>query len=240
MVVPSHFIPLAAPGMVSLGLKWMWNPESPFYIRPRLDPDLVSWGLRFWRAATRPRVEAAAPVLRDLGLLSRECFTSMGLDFGLVEKGLLMLCKEERTLEEESHAAAKAKELGIPAEVLDARATAASTLHGATDAPRRGAAQCRAAYPRDAACCDGGTAPAANRGPSGRSSGGASSDSSRAHTDSSSHRQRGRRRHTKRAGDRRSAGRGTRHPRTGRSGRHPSADRTAADTAAAMTVISPH
>lgn len=125
MVVPSHFIPLAAPGMVSLGLKWMWNPESPFYIRPRLDADLVSWGLRFWRAATRPRVEAAAPVLRDLGLLSRECFTSMGLDFGLVEKGLLMLCKEERTLEEESHAAAKAKELGIPAEVLDARATAA-------------------------------------------------------------------------------------------------------------------
>jgi D-amino-acid dehydrogenase len=125
MVVPSHFIPLAAPGMVSLGLKWMWNPESPFYIRPRLDPDLVSWGLRFWRAATRSRVEAAAPVLRDLGLLSRECFTSMGLDLGLVEKGLLMLCKEEQTLEEESHTAAKANELGIPAEVLDARATAA-------------------------------------------------------------------------------------------------------------------
>jgi D-amino-acid dehydrogenase len=32
MVVPSHFIPLAAPGMVALGIKWMWNPESPFYI----------------------------------------------------------------------------------------------------------------------------------------------------------------------------------------------------------------
>lgn len=125
MVVPSHFIPLAAPGMVALGLRWMWNPESPFYIRPRLDPHLLSWGMRFWHASTRLRVEAAAPILRDIGLLSRECFTSMGLDFGLVEKGLLMLCKEERTLEEESHTAAKANALGIPADVLDARATAA-------------------------------------------------------------------------------------------------------------------
>jgi D-amino-acid dehydrogenase len=111
--------------MVAQGLKWMWDPESPFSIRPRLDPGFLSWGIRFWRAATRSRVEAAAPVLRDFGLLSRECFTSMGLDFGLVEKGLLMLCKEERTLEEESRTAAKANALGIPAEVLDSRGTAA-------------------------------------------------------------------------------------------------------------------
>ena len=29
MLVPSHIVPLASPGMVRLGLKWMWNPESP-------------------------------------------------------------------------------------------------------------------------------------------------------------------------------------------------------------------
>ena len=49
MIVPSHFVPLAAPGMVALGLKWMWNPESPFYIRPRLDADLIAWAYRFWK-----------------------------------------------------------------------------------------------------------------------------------------------------------------------------------------------
>ena len=74
MIVPSHFIPLAAPGMVRLGLRWMWNPESPFYIRPRFDWDLITWGVRFWMAATKRRVAAAAPVLRDLSLLSRACF----------------------------------------------------------------------------------------------------------------------------------------------------------------------
>ncbi|MHB1078950.1 MAG: NAD(P)/FAD-dependent oxidoreductase [Prosthecobacter sp.] len=125
MIVPSHFIPLAAPGMVQLGLKWMWNPESPFYIKPRLDLDLLTWGLHFWKAATTQRAAAAAPVLRDLSLLSRQCFEDIGLDFGLVKNGLLMLCKQQHTLDEEAHMAAQANALGIPAQVLDARATAA-------------------------------------------------------------------------------------------------------------------
>src|SRR3989442_12698016 len=74
MIVPSHFIPLAAPGMVALGLKWMWNPESPFYIKPRLSWDLWSWCWRFWRSANRQHVEWSAPLLRDLHLTSRACY----------------------------------------------------------------------------------------------------------------------------------------------------------------------
>src|SRR6185436_4551940 len=59
MVVPSHFVPLAAPGMVALGLKWMWNPESPFYIKPRLSWDLLTWSWRFYRSATAAKVKKA-------------------------------------------------------------------------------------------------------------------------------------------------------------------------------------
>lgn len=125
MVVPSHFIPLAAPGMVKQGLKWMRHPESPFYIKPRLDFDLMAWGLEFWKASTQTRVSAAIPVLRDLSLMSRQCFEEIGLDFGLVKKGLLMLCKQQQTLDEESHTAEQANSQGIPAQVLDARSTAA-------------------------------------------------------------------------------------------------------------------
>lgn len=129
MVVPSHFIPLAAPGMVALGLKWMWNPESPFYIKPRLSWDLFSWGLKFWAASTPSHVQRAAPLLRDLSLASRSCFEeladSTGNEFGLVKKGLLMLCKTQHTLEEEAKTAAQAQTLGIPADILDARQTAA-------------------------------------------------------------------------------------------------------------------
>ena len=43
MIVPSHFIPLAAPGVIGQGIKWMLNSKSPFYIRPRLNGELIKW-----------------------------------------------------------------------------------------------------------------------------------------------------------------------------------------------------
>jgi D-amino-acid dehydrogenase len=129
MIVPSHFVPLAAPGAVSLALKWMWNPASPFYIKPRLNVDLFSWGFKFWRAATAAHVRRAAPLLRDLALTSRASFeefaTLLDNNFGLVRKGLLLLCKGQHTLEEESKTAEQARALGIPADILDAKQTAA-------------------------------------------------------------------------------------------------------------------
>jgi D-amino-acid dehydrogenase len=127
MIVPSHFIPLAAPGMVKLGLKWMWNPESPFYVKPRLSWDLLSWGLQFWKAANKSHVQRCAPLLRDLSLASRAGYEELAADgngFNLVTKGLLMLCKTPHALDEEAKTAEQAHALGIPADVLDAKQTA--------------------------------------------------------------------------------------------------------------------
>jgi D-amino-acid dehydrogenase len=128
MLVPSHIVPLASPGMVRLGLRWMWNPESPFYLKPRLSTDLLSWGWKFHRAATQAHVDRAAPVLRDLHLASRDCYrewaTLWNNDFNLSERGMLMLCNTERGLEEETKAAVYARRLGIAAEVLTPSATA--------------------------------------------------------------------------------------------------------------------
>ncbi|MCW3098644.1 MAG: dadA [Chthonomonadaceae bacterium] len=128
MIVPSHFVPLAAPGMVAYGLRVMWNPESPFYVRPRLSLDLMKWGWLFWRAANAAHVARSGPLLRDLNLESRRCYEEFAARsdnaFGLVQKGLLMLCKTEQTLHEEAELVEKAHQLGLKAEVLDARQTA--------------------------------------------------------------------------------------------------------------------
>jgi len=128
MVVPSHFVPLAAPGMVALGLKWMWNPESPFYIKPRLNWELMSWAWKFMRAANAAHVARSAPLLRDLSFASRACFEEFAAlpqnDFGLVKKGLVMLCKTQHSLDEEAAFAQRANNLGVPAEVLDAKGIA--------------------------------------------------------------------------------------------------------------------
>ena len=128
MIVPSHFVPLAAPGMVALGLKWMWNPESPFYIKPRFNAELFDWGIKFWRAANAGHVRRSAPLLRDLNFASRALFEAFaaqtGNEIGLVTRGLLMLCKTPHGLDEEAKFAAQANQLGVPAEVLDAKQTA--------------------------------------------------------------------------------------------------------------------
>ena len=122
MIVPSHFIPLASPGVVQLGLRWMWNPEGPFHVQPRFSSELLDWGWKLYRAATPARVAAAAPVLRDLHLASRTCFQEWaarwGNEFELVEQGLLVLCNTDRGLEHETKTADYARQLGMPAEVL--------------------------------------------------------------------------------------------------------------------------
>lgn len=124
MVVPSHFVPLAAPGVIWKGLRWMFDPESPFSIRPRPSWELVSWGWRFYRASSPARVKRAMPVLRDMALRSRAIFGELaereGFEFGLQKKGLLMLCKTRAALKHESELAATANSLGVEAEVLDA------------------------------------------------------------------------------------------------------------------------
>jgi len=128
MIVPSHFVPLASPGIVQLGLRWMWNPESPFHVQPRLSADLLDWGWKLHRAATQSHVDRAAPVLRDLHLASRDCYREWAAlwnnAFELTERGMLVLCNTEHGLEEERKAAEHARRLGIAAEVLTPAATA--------------------------------------------------------------------------------------------------------------------
>lgn len=92
LVTPSHFVPLAAPGLVWQGLKWMFDSASPFYIRPRLDFGLLAWLGRFAWAARRSNCEAHTPLLRDLLTESRNRFDGLAvLDFGFEARGLLML-----------------------------------------------------------------------------------------------------------------------------------------------------
>ncbi|MSU46264.1 MAG: FAD-dependent oxidoreductase [Lacunisphaera sp.] len=128
-ISPSHVIPLSSPGMVWQGLKWMMNPRSPFYIKPRFDSDLMRWGWLFWRACSHRHLKCAAPIIRDLCLGGRRLFEELdditGDTFELQKHGLLNLCKTQEGLDHEAHGLARiANQLGIEARVLDARQTA--------------------------------------------------------------------------------------------------------------------
>ncbi|MBD1394213.1 NAD(P)/FAD-dependent oxidoreductase [Mucilaginibacter glaciei] len=124
MIVPSHFVPLAAPGMVEQGIRWMFDSKSPFYVRPSFNLDLFSWGIKFLKSANKTHVAKAAVPLRDLSLLSSALYTDLAkekyLEFGLANNGILMLYKTEKAGEEEVHLAGKAKALGLDVEALSA------------------------------------------------------------------------------------------------------------------------
>jgi D-amino-acid dehydrogenase len=122
MLVPSHFTPLAAPGTIGRGLRWLLDPGSPFYIRPRFDPALAAWIVQFMRSANRHHVMRAGAILRDMLIASRELYEQLadrcGNAFGLTKRGLLMLCRTRAGLEEETRAARRARELDLPVEIV--------------------------------------------------------------------------------------------------------------------------
>ncbi len=123
LIVPSHSIPLAAPGVIGKALKWMFDPESPFYIKPRLDLELAKWLWEFQAACTPARMQPSLAVLRDLNLASVQLFTEIaaieGLDFGFEKKGSLMVYKTEQGLEDGIIEAGILSEKGIQTEILD-------------------------------------------------------------------------------------------------------------------------
>jgi len=128
-VSPSHVIPLAAPGMMAQGLKWMMDSKSPFYVKPRLDAEFLRWSWLFWKSCSKGNVDRGAPVLKELCLASRALFsefsTKVGNVFEFEERGLLNLCRTPAALEHYANGLARiANELGVEARVLDATETA--------------------------------------------------------------------------------------------------------------------
>lgn len=116
-VSPSHFIPIATPGVVAQGLRWMLRSSSPFYIKPRLNWDLVRWGMTFWKNANSKKVEQNAPHLNNLLQLSRHLMSDLKAEFldafPMIEKGIWMLYKLEKTGDHEKHLAEQAHGFGL-------------------------------------------------------------------------------------------------------------------------------
>lgn len=122
MIVPSHFIPLASPGMIAKGIRWMFDAESPFYVKPKLDLTLLKWGWNFYKHANKRHVQAAIHPLKEIHLLSRALYkqwsSQLPFGFGFQERGLLMLYQTSAMEKEEIEAAHLANDIGIEAKVL--------------------------------------------------------------------------------------------------------------------------
>lgn len=119
LIVPSHFVPLAAPGMLVMGMRMMADRRSPFGIA-RIDLPTLAWSARFALAGTKKHAERCAPLLRDLNLASREMFTRLAgeMDVPFTRNGLLMLSQTQKAQDGEAHLADDANRLGLKTTVL--------------------------------------------------------------------------------------------------------------------------
>jgi len=121
-ITPSHIISLAAPGIITKGIKWMFNSASPFYVKPRFDLDFFKWAIAFKKSATATKVASSIPVLKEMNLISRTLFeemhTSKDFDFFYEHKGLMMFYKTDKAGEEEWNVGKKAIDLGLKVENL--------------------------------------------------------------------------------------------------------------------------
>lgn len=140
-LTPSHIIPLAAPAMLEKGIRWMFRSDSPFYIQPRWDMDLIRWGLRFISCCSLAHVEQSIQVIKDINLLSKELYEAMQQDsefeFEMETKGLLMAYQTTAVEHEEKRIMQRALAEGLavkhlsPQEVFALQPEAPMQIEGA-------------------------------------------------------------------------------------------------------------
>jgi len=93
LVVPSHSDPIPAPGVIPQALRWMFQKESPFFIRPRLDLDLLRFFWQFRRYCNRDAAEKGFSALLSLSRASLDLYSELvacgDAEFFFEKKGLV-------------------------------------------------------------------------------------------------------------------------------------------------------
>ena len=123
LLVPSHSRPVAEPGVIGGSLRWLLDAESPLYVKPRWDLDLVRWLLRFRAACAAQRCAAAEPVLYRWQRASQELYAELAAELppevDYERKGGLFLYREEADWEAAVAAARREQEAGIDLALVD-------------------------------------------------------------------------------------------------------------------------
>jgi len=116
---PSHIIPMAAPGVMKKGLKWMFDATSPLFIKTRLNPDFLRWVWAFNKSCSQKNVRNGVPAIKNIAVLGQDLYREIkeneSFNFQLEKKGLLMLCQTSKMLEEEIRVSQIANNQGLAA-----------------------------------------------------------------------------------------------------------------------------
>lgn len=91
-ITPSLSMPVPAPGMVGQSLKWMFQSDSPLYIKPTLDPRRIRWLLGLLRNCNETSYSHGLEATARLNERTFELFDDLqadGVEFEMYKAGLL-------------------------------------------------------------------------------------------------------------------------------------------------------
>ena len=149
-LTPSLALPLPAPGLIWKAARWLFDPESRLYIKPRPDPALLFWLVRFLAATRRERYERGAAALVALASWSLEAWDALAArerePFGFARAGLLAIFETAEGLAAGRASAELVARFGVTSEIWTARQI--RELEPAV----RGAPIGAILYPREAHC----------------------------------------------------------------------------------------
>jgi D-amino-acid dehydrogenase len=113
-ICPSHVLPLAEPGAIGKALRALRSKNAPFSIRPRWDPRLWMWLLKFARRANRRDMLAAGAGCQALLNSSLELYKSLiaeeQLDCEWQQRGLLLVYRDPAAIQEYAQTATLLRE----------------------------------------------------------------------------------------------------------------------------------
>ena len=127
-ITPSHIPPLAAPGMVLKAIKWMLTPDAPFYVKPTLDPHLITWLLKFagrcnqkdWHASSLAKMD----LLHNSRRLLEELVQQENLACEFAATGMHNVYKSQASFDKAALESEAVREFGLISHILSSEALA--------------------------------------------------------------------------------------------------------------------
>lgn len=123
LIAPGHSFSWASPAAPKMLVKSLAGAATAIRVKPRLDPELIRWGLRFLGECRSER--AVANTVVKLGLcqysqgIQEDLTREEGIDYGHTSRGVLYLYRDERELQLGYQKSALLRDHGQNQEILD-------------------------------------------------------------------------------------------------------------------------
>ena len=119
----NHATPWATPEALKKAFQWLGRETSPLIIRPRLDPDLFFWMLRFLSNCRAAKVPVNTERALRVALYSRDRLArlrkDLGLDYHQTLRGVLHLYRSEKDLDDARAQAESMTKMGCKRDILN-------------------------------------------------------------------------------------------------------------------------